>query len=67
MVITNDHAWLSIINGEVSSTFFIFLFLACAYKPLPFLQDEIVSDPEQFLEQVLASHDVRIENRQCFT
>jgi hypothetical protein len=32
-----------------------------------FLQDEeMVSDPEQLLEQVLASHDVRIENGQYF-
>ena len=28
------------------------------------LQDEMVSDPEHLLEQILASHDVRIENGQ---
>ena len=63
MVITNDHAWLSIFDGEVSSIFFPFVF-ACGYKLLLFLQgEEIVSDPEQLLGQVLASHNVRIENR----
>jgi hypothetical protein len=62
MAITNDHAWLSTFDGEVSSILFPFAF-AYAYKLLLFLQDEkIVSDPEQFLGQVLASHNVRIEN-----
>ena len=67
MAITNDHAWLSTFKGEVSSILFLFFF-ACAYKPLLVLQDEeIFSDPEQFVEQVLASHDVHIKNRKYFT
>jgi len=66
MAITNDHAWLSTFNGEVSSILFPLLF-PCGYKLLLFLQDEeMVSNPEQLLGQVLASHNVRIENRQYF-
>jgi hypothetical protein len=66
MAITNDHAWLSTFNGEVSSVLFPLFFFAltnCCF----FLQDEeMVSDPGQLVRQVLASHNVRIENREYF-
>jgi len=67
MAITNDHAWLSTFNGEVSSFVSSFFFFVCAYKLLLFFQDEeMASDPGQILQQVLASHNVRIENREYF-
>jgi len=65
MVITKDEAWLSTFR-EVSNIILFSLF-AWTYLENPFLvvQDEaMVSDSEELLEQVLASHDVRIENGQ---
>ena len=70
MAITNDHAWLSTFNGEVSSLFFLFFFFFFFFglrlqTAAFFLQDEeMASDPGQILRQVLASHDVRIEKRE---
>ena len=68
MAITNDHAWLSTFNGEVSSFFFSFFFFFFGMRLQTaafFLQDEeMASDPGQILRQVLASHDVRIEKRE---
>ena len=52
---------INIRRGEKYLTCFSFASL----KTATFLQDEeMVSDPEQLLEQVLASHEVRIENGQ---
>ena len=64
MAITNDHAWLSTFDGEVSSV--LFLFLSALINCCFFQDEEMVSDPGQLLRQVLASHNVRIENREYF-
>jgi len=64
MAITKDHAWLSTFR-EVGNTQIVSFLHVLKNPPLIHLQNEgMVSDPEQLLERVLASHDVRIEDGQ---
>jgi hypothetical protein len=66
MVITNDQAWLSAIR-EVRNTVVVANELILNYFLLLILQDEeIGSNPEQLLEQVLAFHDIRIDKGQHY-
>jgi len=60
MIITKDQAWLSTFR-EVSN---ILLGMNMSVKSAVFQDEEIVFDPEQLLEQVLAFHDIYITNGQ---
>jgi len=62
MVITKDQAWLSTFK-EVSN---ILVKMSIFWKNAVFQDEDMVSDPEQLLEQVLLFHDIHITNGQYF-